>query len=294
MSMLSSARRRLLIDLCLLALSAIFLVSSAQLIAAHAKVIGDMRHTALPIASRMPALQERLAVLKSQVQAAKATEAGKSGPLRESLRAYVLPSDGVKRSVATVSALGDTLRSLGELRSLSSISVGDTEAADLTLTGATLNMRTLDVSMEVTQDGLEDFLHATDLSGLLTVADALSKDQITKLLALTERENPMGVIALQQYFSTDLVEYLRHADLYDRRLLAGFSSGTFASDFASIVHPAFVDGQALVGKKGISDLFSQQGFWPMPFLEVKKAEVSDLADGWLTLSLHLVVLGSAS
>ena len=231
MSMLSSARRRLLIDLCLLALSAIFLVSSAQLIAAHAKVIGDMRHTALPIASRMPALQERLAVLKSQVQAAKATEAGKSGPLRESLRAYVLPSDGVKRSVATVSALGDTLRSLGELRSLSSISVGDTEAADLTLTGATLNMRTLDVSMEVTQDGLEDFLHATDLSGLLTVADALSKDQITKLLALTERENPMGVIALQQYFSTDLVEYLRHADLYDRRLLAGFSSGTFASDF---------------------------------------------------------------
>ncbi len=285
--------RRLVVDLLALAATVFLLVFSVQSIALHAQVIRSMSKDALPTAAKIPPLQERLTILKRQVDAATATISQKSGALRENLFAYVLPSDGAKRVVATLSGLGDALKAEGELRSQSSIELGDEQPADLTLTGSELNTRSVDVSMEVTQAGLEDVLHALDLSGRMTVSDALSQDQIQRLLTLTERESPTGVVALQQYLATDLLKYLRDPETYDRRLLSNFSSDTFPQEFTKITQSAFAGSIALM-KSGMHGTFSQSGFWPMPFLETKQAEVSDLDGGWMRLTLHLAMFARRS
>ncbi|MDD4319217.1 MAG: hypothetical protein PHW10_02755 [Candidatus Peribacteraceae bacterium] len=270
----------------LLLASAVLTVLSILLLREHAVAIRAMNNDVLPLAARATALEGRLEVLRRQVEASTLAAAMQTGSQEERLRMYVFPAGTTERTVAFLNGVVDRLRERGDVREASAIRVG--EPGPYALPGAReeMTVRPLSLTLVLREDGVRDVLRLLELTGLLTVYDALSPEQVRSFLALTEAENPTGVVALGQFLSADLLAYLREPRGFDDRFLASFSSEEFPAALRGISSsPAFRAWAEIA--RGQLGTFVQDGkLWPLPFLALDTAALTREGE-WQRLELTL-------
>jgi hypothetical protein len=248
-------------------LSALFMGLSIQLLSLHTQNVRQMRDIGLPAALLLPDIERRMDILKQQsdVVAMQGNLVGDSNT--DMLHMYVLPGDsGLDRLLATVDAVTSELQREGVMTSLSPVHVGD--ASTQTVGDAKVPFTVMPVSFEadVTDEGLKDLFHFQDLAGLLTISDALTPEEQTELLHLTEAENPAAVTALESFLATDLLTYANNADSVNDQLLKSFTSDSFATSLKAITQQSKLEDAVQLLSSPLGKAVQAQKLWPLRFV----------------------------
>jgi hypothetical protein len=268
-----------------LPVSAALIALSGVLVFVHAVTIRQVKEVGLPAALTLPQMEQRLMLLKDQVEASQLQETMRSGSAQEQLHVHVLPANiDLERLLATFDILHDALRQDALLFSMSPIQVGEPSP----LPGHD-GLRGVPVSFEaeVSQEGMDKLLLLLRLSGDLTVSDALNPGELTALINLTEQENPAALTVLEQFLGTDLLRYSRESASYENQVLRSLTSETFEAQFRQIVdHSALAKAKYLYGGS-IGTLLERHNLWPAQMLGIEHLDVTPLAGGHFRLSLAL-------
>jgi hypothetical protein len=275
----TTTRTRLMTGVGLLGLSALLLAS-------HAGAVRAMRDTGLPAAVELPALEQRMRILKEQNEVAELQAALSTGSAQEMLDVYVLPSGtGAVRALAALDTLFSFLQQNRELLSVSAVTVGD-----LRQDAEGTTVLPLTFSAHVTRDGWRKMSMFIAASGLMTVGDTISHDQFAELLSLTEQENPATVAALEQFFSVDLLRYAQDPRAFNEALLKSFSS-----DIALHTIRTFLDGPHLQSIRDIlgplSPTLRASRLWPLQFLQLEQTDQRLLDDGTFEVTVTVGAYG---
>lgn len=259
-----------------------FFGGSTGLMTAHVLKIRIMRDVGFPIAADVQPMLQRKAILAEQAEVAALQASARGSSYREIYDVYVLPEKpDVERSLATLETLLTYLQSQGVLMTIDSIAAGtaDDSFADFTLT------------VTVPEGKGQAFLDMFDLSGVLTVNDAFTQSERAALIALTERENPTVIAAVEQFLSGDLLEYARVPQLAESRLLQSVGTDLFEADFH-----ALVDGSRLRSFAQTALMLddAKDSLWPLPILTVQHAHWERVGRGeQLTVTVRAHAKGGA-
>ncbi|HVW66189.1 MAG TPA: hypothetical protein VHA78_00490 [Candidatus Peribacteraceae bacterium] len=277
-----SPRMQLLTSTGLLGLSALLLV-------AHAVDVRQTRDIGLPAAIQLSSIEQHISILKQQADAAQLTASISGGSSEELLHVYTLPADAsLDRLVGTFTMLFNQLQKNNELQSVPSVQVGDTIDAPLRASGASLQkLQKTPVSFDAVtnEQGLKTLLLFSNVSGLLTVSDALSQKDIDTLIALTEQENPAAITSLEEFFATDLLQYAQDPGAFEDQLMRSFSSDSFAQSFHAVISASQLADVSQLLHGGIGQQLDSQKLWPLRFLTLSKSSVNDAGNGLYRVSL---------
>ncbi len=268
--------------LALLLLGSAFFAGSAGLTGAHVLRIRAMRDIGFPIAAEVKPLLQRKAMLSEQAEIAKLHASARGSAYREIYDLYVLPEQpDVPRTLAILETLLTHLQDQRILRSIDGIETGDVadDAADITITV---------VAEEGKSATLLDLL---DISGVLTVNDAFTPAERTALLALTERENPAVIAAVEQFLGGDLLQYAKVPQLAESQLFKSVGTESFEQDFRALTDTSRLRSfaqTALLLDGGDASL------WPLPLFTVERSHWEKVEGGEkLTLALRAWGKGDA-
>lgn len=234
-----------------------FFFGSAGLTLAHVLRIRAMRDVGFPIAAEVQPLQQRKAMLAEQAKIAKLHASARGDAYREIYELYVLPeSPDLPRTLAIIERLLTRLQAQGGIRSIDAIETEDGEGSAITMA----------VTTEPGEGGA--LLDLLELSGVLTVNDAFTESERRALIALTERENPAVIAALEQFLGADLLQYARTPQIAESQLLKSVGSELFEADFR-----ALVDGSRLRSFAQTALLLDgeETSLWPLPLFTVERA-----------------------
>ncbi|MBP9750780.1 MAG: hypothetical protein KBC95_02950, partial [Candidatus Peribacteraceae bacterium] len=180
--------------------------------------------------------------------------------------------------------LRDHLSGDGSVRSMSEVTVGEAAAADQPGVLAT----PVTVSFGVSREGLQSVLLFFELSGFLTVGDALTPLERERLLQLTEHENAAGLPALEDFLRTPLLTYARGSQAARDELTRNFGSDTFAQALEDIIQGSRLPQVRYLLGGTFGAALQEAGLWPLRFMTVDHTEVTPgPAGGLYTLSLSL-------
>jgi hypothetical protein len=269
---------------------ALFLLSySALFLVDYARAVSDAGEVSVPLVSELPVLERRLRALTEQVEMAELHAALRQGSQAERIGVYVLPREpDFDRLLGIFDVLGEGLRKKGVLQSLTQIKVGDV------VQEGRGEVRPVHLSFTAHDDGLKTFLTFVQLAGLLTVGDALSEEERSILLQRTEEENPAGVVALEQFFSTDLLQYAQDSLSYEEQVLRSFSSATFLSAFRSILQSSALREARLFFDSDLGKVLETHNLWPFPFVAIDTIRVEKgNAPKWQKVSVQLLLYTEA-
>ncbi|MFH0769796.1 MAG: hypothetical protein V1926_00280 [Candidatus Peregrinibacteria bacterium] len=262
---------------------------SMQLLFVHIHAVQNVRAAIVPLLAKLPLLEERLAVLTEQVEISERSFEWLGGSAQERIAAFALPEQTeVTRLVASFDALALSLKKELHLAEMSGVQIGEAAPFDAE---SGVRARPLTVRFTVDEEGLHRVLSFVHLSGLLTVADALTDEEIRRLEDLTEKENPVGIVSLEQFFSQDILRYARDAKAAEDQLLRSFASPTFTSVLQTVLRTsALADAERLfMGNLGKD--YDERRLWPVQFLFPNEIMIEEGgAEGWYTLDLELLVL----
>lgn len=268
--------------LALLLLGTAFFAGSAGLTGAHVLRIRAMRDVGFPIAAEVKPLIQRKAMLSEQAEIAKLHASARGSAYREIYDLYVLPEKpDVPRTLAILETLLTHLQDQNILRSIDGIETGEAtdDAADVTIT----------VIAEEGKAG--DLLDLLDISGVLTVNDAFTPAERTALLALTERENPAVIAAVEQFLGGDLLQYAKVPQLAESQLFKSVGTESFEQDFRALTDTSRLRSfaqTALLLDGGDASL------WPLPLFTVERSHWETVEGGEkLTLALRAWGKGDA-
>ncbi len=267
--------------LALLLLGTAFFAGSAGLTGAHVLRIRTMRDVGFPIAAEVKPLIQRKAMLSEQAEIAKLHASARGSAYREIYDLYVLPEKpDVPRTLAILETLLTHLQDQNILRSIDGIETGEAtdDAADVTIT----------VIAEEGKAG--DLLDLLDISGVLTVNDAFTPAERTALLALTERENPAVIAAVEQFLGGDLLQYAKVPQLAESQLFKSVGTESFEQDFRALTDTSRLRSfaqTALLLDGGDASL------WPLPLFTVERSHWEKV-DGGEKLTLTLRAHGKRS
>ncbi len=260
------------------------LVASGLLIVSHANVINEVKSISVPMLSELPSLERRLDILRNQVDAAQLHAAMRTGSPEERVYAYVLPKEPVfDRLLAALDLTADVLKKQGALTKMSSIEIGDPEETED-------HRKTYPVSVEfsVNEDGLRSILLLVRIAGLLTVSDALTPSEQALLLERTEAENPAGIVAMEQFLSSDLLSYAHDPRSKEEELFRSFPSSDFVTMLSSVTNTSLLREAQILFDGPLGAAFLDRTLWPLPFLTEENIVVEQGgAEGWYHLALDL-------
>lgn len=257
------------------------LAGSGLLLWMHAASVREMREVGLPAAMALPQIEKRMDILTEQNEIAELQAALRGGSEEERLRVYVLPEEEeIDRLLATFDVLFSYLEQKRLLNSVGGVQVGERIPADEGLSA-------LPVSFEavVSPEGLSDLLLFAELSGLLTVSDALTSADIDALLALTEVENPASVAALENFLATDLLRYSEEPKPFEEQLRKSFSIAAEEHLRALLDAPHLRRARALFGQ--MAPVLRQQNLWPLRLLTIEKVTTETEKNGLVRVALTL-------
>jgi hypothetical protein len=202
------------------------------------------------------------------------------------VRVYALPSEvDIDKTVAVLDLLIESLRASRLLSSASEVEFGTIEPA-----GEGLQMTPVRISMTLHKDGIAAWTTLARLCGMLTVADAFTPDERTRLLRQTEIENPAAIVALEQYLNTDLLSYIREPRSADDQLLRSFSSQSFERAFRDVLRSSLLpDAERLVGG-AFADALHARKLWPMQMMDIRSIGLeTGAAPDWYKVKMELVL-----
>ncbi|OGJ60307.1 hypothetical protein A2635_01020 [Candidatus Peribacteria bacterium RIFCSPHIGHO2_01_FULL_51_9] len=261
-----------------------FVFLSLILLHQHARIIRSTTDIVLPLASSVATLEDRRSLLEEQIDVAEVHAAVRNGSLEEVLHAYVLPEGTeVHRIVALFDLLQEYLKTEGvlrrfdplDLRTPMSISLEDREVKGDKYDVVTIPLH---ISADISEPGLELVLEFLDIAGILTVGDALLPKERDLLIRRTEVENRAGIVAVEQFFATDLLQYAQNARSYEEQLLRSFTTPAFDAAFQSILQNSLLSAAKDLLGGPFGRLLSEQKLWPMRFMETEHMSVSPARD----------------
>lgn len=260
---------------------------SGSLLSEHATAVLEVREVSLPIVAEIPQFERRLATLTDQVEMAELHAATSFGSQEESINVYVLPEDiDFDRLLSVFDIFGAELSHQGLLTEISDITISDPIPAQ----EENLSVRSLSMKFAAHEDGVNTFLSLIKLAGLLTIGDTLSKEERFLLLQQTEEENPAGVVAVEQFFSTDLLSYARGPKTYEAQLLRAFSSPSFVKTIQDTLNSGLLrDARRILGGE-VGTRMQQYDLWPLPLMVLDDVRIrTGGAPGWFVLSVTVHV-----
>ena len=261
-----------------------FLGISSSLITEHIRTIASVREVSVPLVSEIPIMEQRKALLTEQVELTELQNSLRIGSNEERMRVYVLPDEfDIDRLVALFDVLTIAVKKLDYIASL----ISPIEFGEEVLIGNGVYALPISLKLSVSDDGLENIFNIFKLAGLVTIADALTEEEMAHLFKRIEEENPAGIVALEQFISTDLLEYALDSRPYDDRLKRSFLGSNFLKTLEDVFSESVVaDAKDLLGGP-LGHVLKQQKLWPMPFLTFEKIIIEQgKSDGWHMLSIR--------
>jgi hypothetical protein len=225
--------------------------------------IHDVRASSLPLAQEIPTLERRLSVLKEQQELTELSHALRIGSPEE--KVYALPAEtDIDKVVTAFDALSEELRKQKILTKISPVVFGDIASAEHGIRSQSLSFEAV-----VHQDGVAALQTFVRLSGLLSVADALRLEERSRLLFQTEMENPAAIVALEQFFNTDLLSYLREPRSAEEQLLKSFSSQSFERAFRDVLRNALLSRAGRLLTPEFIQILDSAKLWPMQMMDIE-------------------------
>jgi len=262
------------------------LAISGVLLYGHAQAIAETRTVSVPLLAELPTLERTVSVLKEQSELSELESITRVGSQMERVRTYILPDKSdLDRIIAVFEILRETLSKRQVLSKMSDITFED----QFTREDGSL-VRPLNVTFAVHESALHDIAALLRLSGLMTVGDALTQEEIAILLERTEAENPSGVVAVEHFLSTDLLSYAQNTRLAEERLLRSFTSTTFVQSLQNVTRTSLLRDAAEVLGGDIGTELSRYELWPLQMLSVDSSTIQPgSAEGWYTVSFRVLV-----
>lgn len=269
------------------------MVLSAHVLHVHADVLQTVQSTSIPLAREIPQLERRLRILQQQVELSELQHALRTSSPQERVNVFVLPEESdVDRVVLTFDLLRDWLQGQGVLARMSPLTFGETRTLE---NGA----RVQDVHFQVAlrSEGMELLFAFVRLTGLVTVGDALNADERALLLGQTERENPAGIVAMEQFLATDLLDYARNPRPYEEQVLRSFTSTGFLEFFRTLTRTSLLSWAQRILQGPLGQSFEHGRLWPVQMMSMAAVTVEQgAAPGWflVDVTLHLHMRGKGS
>lgn len=280
-----------------LALSGTGLLACAMLLLqGQVQSLKHIREDALPLAATLPPLERRVQLLRKQVELAEVQATIRGQSANEKLRTFVLPKDpATPRLLAFVESIQTFMQRRKMMRSMSAVTIGEPGEEILT-PGAgekpeTLWKQKVHLSATVSAEGHKELLSLLELSGLLTVADALSPKDIDALFRLTEEQNYAGIVPIEQFLSADLEDYVADPTMYDARLTQALTSDEFIKAFRSLLGTSNLSRVKSTLEGDLGRTILARKLWPAQFLSINRETVEDLGDGWMKVDLSMEAYG---
>lgn len=258
---------------------------SVLLISLHIRTVSEIRDVSVPIVAQLPQLEYHLSALREQVELAELHSATRSSK-QERVEVYALPKQtDISRLVATFEVIRDALYRNGLLAHMSEIDISEPQEQE-----DGVSTRTVSVEFAVHEDGLKTIMLITQLAGLLSVGDVLTEEEINLLVHRVEQENPSGIIALEQFLSTDLLRYIEEPRTYEEQLKRSFSTATFLNAFENVIRTSLLyDAKRLLGSD-LGEALRSYKLWPMQIMALDTVLVEPgTAPKWYKLGLEASV-----
>ena len=259
---------------------------SKELITSHVQSVQDVQEISVPLLAEVADLEMRSAVLKEQVELVELQSALRIGSHEERMHVYVLPTEfDLDRIVALFDVITLALEGKDYVSNVSGIEMGEEYKVREGAYAIPVSM-----SLAVQEEGLNEILNLFRIAGLITIADALNEEELDLLFARTEEENPAGVVALEKFLSTDLLEYALEPRPINQRLQRSFTGHAFMSALNSIMKESLLsDAREILGDH-FGQVLKQQNLWPMPFIVFDEVITQPGGtEGWDKVSVKLLV-----
>ncbi|TSC57307.1 MAG: hypothetical protein Greene041662_983 [Candidatus Peregrinibacteria bacterium Greene0416_62] len=271
--------------------SAALILLGGKSLAFHISTVRDVRASALPLAQEIPALERRVNILKEQKELTELSHALRVGSPEEQVHIYALPEEtDLDKVVTAFDVLIEELRHRKILTKVSPITFGDPTSAED-------GIRSQPVTFEATlhHDGIAALQTFVRLSGLLSVADALSPEERSRLLLQTELENPAAIVALEQFLNTDLMTYLREPRPAEEQLLRSFSNQSFERAFRDVIRGSLLADAGRLFQPAFATRLADVRLWPMQMMDIQaiSLEAGGAAE-WYRVKVKIVLSMRAS
>ncbi|MEI8230114.1 MAG: hypothetical protein WCG83_03165 [Candidatus Peregrinibacteria bacterium] len=263
------------------------LILSCTLLIMHVQAVTALRESALPLVAEAPALERRIALLKEQIDVAELQKALASGSQEERIRVSVLPiKTALDRNLMIFSLLQNDLEQRSLIGPLSPITVGDPRSRKDGLTAIPVTMQ-----WKVRGEGMVEIFAFLRIAGLLTVGDALTQAQKSTLISATEAENPAAIVALEQFFATDLQSYGAEPRPFEEQLRRSLPSESFLLTLNPILRESLLHTVQLLFQGTFGQELAKQRLWPMPFIVLEKASIkAGSALDWYQVDMTVLLL----
>ena len=271
----------------LLTVGVSMLAISGSLLTKHAQAVLEVQEISVPLVADIPNFERRLAMLTDQIELAELNAATSLGSEEEYINVFVIPeSIDFDRLLAVFDVVGSELKSQGLLSEISEITMGDPISSE----EEGLETRKLSIKFSAHENGVQAFLSLVKFAGLLSVGDMLSEDERRILLQKTEEENPAGVVAMEQFLSTDILSYTGDPKTHETQLLRSFTSPLFVKSFQDTLQSSLMrDARRILGGQ-IGTRLSQHDLWPLPLMMLDEVRIHPGgAPRWFTLSVAVKV-----
>ncbi|MBT4119724.1 MAG: hypothetical protein HOG89_01180 [Candidatus Peribacter sp.] len=291
--MISSAFKRLaaLHPILLFGTGSGLMVIAGMLMYAHIQTIIQVRDVSVPIVGQLPQMERRLAALTQQIELTELHSATRIGSQQEKVEVYALPEEtNVSRVVATFEVIRDVLTRDGLLAEMSNLDISEPVKRD---DGST--SRTVSVEFAAHEDGLKTIMLLVQLSGLLTVGDVLTEEEVELLVDRIEQENPSGIVALEQFLTADLLRYAENSKTYEEQLKRSFSSMTFLNLFENVLRTSLLRDVKSLLRSDLGEILSGYKLWPLQLMAIEEVSMKPGdAPKWQRLGLTLLVFSEES
>ncbi len=263
-----------------------FMTASVFLMMAHITTIIEVRDVSVPIVQQLPLLERRLAALTEQIELTQLHSATRIGSQKEKVEVYALPEEtDVTRLIATFEILREVLMRDGYLSDMSDISIGDVQTDE-----DGVDSRNVSIDFVLHDEGLQTILTLVRLSGLLTVGDVLTEDEIALLIDRIEQENPSGIIAFEQFLSADLLRYAEDPKAYEEQLKRSFGNTSVVNAFENVLRVSLLRDVRKILHSDLGTVLQSYKLWPMQLMTLNQAIVTPgSAPGWQKLHLEVSV-----
>ncbi len=262
------------------------LLLGGNLLAQHLAAIEHVRASTLPLAEEIPQLQHRVKVIEQQQELSELSASLRIGSPEERVNIYALPKEiDFDKTIDILDMLIESLRASRLLSSASPVEFGDAEPA---IDG--IQRTPVRIAMSLHKDGIAAWTTFVRLCGMLTVADALTPEERTRILRQTEIENPAAIVALEQYLNTDLLTYIREPRPADDQLLRSFSSQSFERALRDILRSSMLpDAERVIGGAFAEKLHARK-LWPMQMMDIRSIGLeTGTAPDWYKVKMELVL-----
>ena len=153
-----------------------------------------------------------------------------------------------------------------------------------------VSARTLTAHFAIHEEGLQQVLLLLRLAGLLTVGDALTEDEVAMLFRSTEEENPVGIIAIEQFLSLDLLRYARDPKAHEDQLRKSFSGVAFSQVLENVVQTSLLRDARRLFEGDFGRALEEERLWPLQFMTTKGVHVeAGSAEVWRKVGLEVFV-----